>query len=86
MANQFFFEEQQITDIITSLLFTSGGCMIDDDKGEGLNKRCADLAIKLKKQYGRPIKIEEVLIFDEPEENPYSEKIFKGFPELKGNQ
>lgn len=86
MANQFFFEEQQITDIITSLLFISGGCMIDDDNDEGLNQRCVDLAIKLKKQYGRPIKVEDVLIFDEPEENQYSEKILKAFPEFKEKQ
>lgn len=83
MANQFFFEQQQITDIVTSLLLTSGGCMIDEDKSKGLDKRCADLAIKLKKQYGRPIKIEDILVFDEPEENQYSEKILEAFPELK---
>ena len=83
MANQFFFEEQQITDIIASLLFISGGCMVDDKNSKEFDERCVDLAIKLKKQYGRPIKIEDVLIFDEPEVNLYSKKILKAFPELK---
>ena len=83
MANQFFFEEQQITDIVTALIFISGGCMTDEENGD-IPKRCVDLAIKLKKQYGRQIKVKDVLVFDEPEENPYSEKILEEFPELKG--
>ncbi|MCK9435103.1 MAG: hypothetical protein M0R32_09870 [Candidatus Cloacimonetes bacterium] len=82
MANQFYFSEEQMRIIITALIFTSGGCMIDDDNTDILN-RCAKLAIKLGNQYGRPLELDKMFSFDEPVENEYSEEILKAFPELK---
>lgn len=82
MANQFYFTEEQMRVIVSALIFTTGGCMIDDDNTD-IMARCADLAVKLGSDYGRPLGIDKVITFDEPEDNPYSKKILATFPELK---
>jgi hypothetical protein len=86
MANQFYLQEEQVRDIICSLLFTSAGFTLDDSVDPEQFKRCADLAIKLRKMYGRPLGLNKTLDFDEQSENQRAKEILEAFPELNKDQ